>query len=143
MHMKEEKEKGIPVRVLLRGRVGGQEQNGEYRGVLYPAEPESRLEYREEADDGTQVLCTLHAAADRVRLIRHGVCEMHFVPGQTHRGLYRVHPYAFDLSLTAHVVKAALCRSGGTVELAYTVALGGEEQQAQLSLEIRREEENL
>ncbi len=77
--------------------------------------------------DGTEVETRLELYGEDVRLIRSGAVEsnMLFSKGKEHKSLYRIPPYAFELSLEATRVKNSLTFFGGSLELEYKMTLGG------------------
>lgn len=88
--------------------------------------------------EGDGVTVTLAAAPGEVTVTRRGAARsrMVFRPGERYEGVYGTPYGAFDLAVTTHSLLCSLTRSGGRVELRYTLTLGGGDAEMAIAIDV-------
>lgn len=93
----------------------------------------------EESGEGGRTSCTLRLSEDGATLTRLGAidCVMQFKEGRTTSTVYKIPPYAFDMSLNALRIRNEVGREGGDVRLIYLMSVGGQEKRARMKISVR------
>ncbi len=107
----------------------------EASGVLRKSAASLTLTYSERCEEGT-TLCRVRIAGDTVTVERRGaiLSELRFRTGETHRSLYRIPPYSFDMELTTHALSVKEEAGCLTVSVTYTATVGGASQKTRFCL---------
>ncbi len=96
-----------------------------------------RITYKTSAEGViTETVIELYGTA--VRLIRSGAVESNIVfeAGTTHPSLYKIPPYAFDMSVATERLESSLSKDGGELLLLYKMQLGGMEKACKMQISI-------
>ncbi len=97
---------------------------------------ETTLSYRETSRSG-DVLCTITAKRNGIVTVsRRGacVCDMVFEEGKTHKSLYSVPPFSFDMCITAERTRLDFSDDGGTLILIYRMNIGGQDKSVKFKI---------
>lgn len=92
----------------------------------------------EEKNEGGACETRLTVTELGVRLVRHGAIEsvMEFRVGELTKTVYSVPPFSFDAEIETKRIKSTLTECGGTLELRYTLTIGGAKKKTRLSLTV-------
>ncbi len=95
----------------------------------------ARISYKSE-NENTLTETALEFYGTAIRLIRRGALEsdMLFEPGVEHKSVYKIPPYEFDMSVTAKRTEISVNSEGGTVELEYSMEVGGAKKECVMEL---------
>ena len=80
--------------------------------------------------------CSLKIEGGQVALSRKGAvdCDILFKEGLTHSCIYRVPPYAFDMTVLTAKIRNSLTESGGELQLIYSMNIGGQEKKVRMKI---------
>ena len=94
------------------------------------------LSYKEERGD-SKVLCEITATANEATVTRRGdvVCDMLFSVGKTHKSIYKVPPFSFDMEISTARIDNTLEKPGGALSLFYNMNVGGAEKRCRMKIE--------
>lgn len=94
--------------------------------------------YREHTGSG-ECDCRVQVCGDRVAVTRSGAesAVMVFCEGLCHTAVYEAGGYRFDLVLETKTLHASLSPAGGTVNLVYTLTLGGEVRECEMHMKLK------
>ena len=95
------------------------------------------LSYREESENGP-IICDVTVCGGTVTVKRVGavVSEMVFEEGKTHKSLYSVPPYSFDVEIYTKKIRNSLTRDGGRIDIYYTINIGGADKNVKMRIEV-------
>ncbi len=96
--------------------------------------------YYVEENDGGKTYCTLSALKDGgAYLKRHGACEFELPlrEGEEVETVYKVSPYAFDVTVNPLKIRNSLTESGGEIALFYTMNIGGQNKKIKLKISAK------
>ena len=86
--------------------------------------------------EGDRVFTELHVAKDTVTLIRRGALEstLVFRPSEPYKTVYTAAGYSFDMLLTTKKIRSSLSKTGGELQLIYTMNVGGAAKSARMKI---------
>lgn len=101
-------------------------------GVLEGRGGIQRISYSETGEGG-EVSSEITVSSDSVRVVRRGalVSDILFRENFSHKSLYTVPPYAFDMEVFTLKIR----RSEGGIEIFYKMTLGGRDKRVKMTLE--------
>ena len=107
-------------------------------GYYHYDEDKILITYCEERE-GTRLTSEILVSDGSVRVRRSGaiVSDMEIKEGFTDRSVYSVPPYKFDMEVVGRRVRLELCEDGGTIDLRYSMKIGGAEKSAGMKIWIR------
>jgi uncharacterized beta-barrel protein YwiB (DUF1934 family) len=87
--------------------------------------------------EGGEVFSDITVLSDSVRVVRRGAIEsdMYFSEGESHKSLYKVVPYTFDVEITTTKIRNNLTRDGGYVQIFYKMRIGGADKAVRMKIE--------
>lgn len=96
------------------------------RGGIY------RISYSETGEGG-EVFSEITVNSDSVRVVRRGaiVSDILFKENFSHKSLYTVPPYAFDMEVSTSKIR----RGEGRLDIFYKMTLGGQDKRVKMTLE--------
>lgn len=101
----------------------------------------TEITYTEESD-GNKTLCTLTLDSGRVLLSRRGAveCDFSFTEGESCSCIYKVPPYAFDM--TVHTLKIRTSAGEGVFELRliYLMNIGGQNKKVRMKISVKNKD---
>jgi uncharacterized beta-barrel protein YwiB (DUF1934 family) len=120
------------------GKPDGDIENDEFSvsGTLKTESGVTTIKYKEERD-GAKILCEISADGDEVKVARRGdvVCDMIFSLEKTHKSLYRIPPFSFDMEISTSRIENTIEKSGGTLSLFYSMNVGGAKKRCRMKIE--------
>lgn len=99
----------------------------------------TELSYVEE-NENDKTLCTLTLdEGGRVSLSRRGAveCNMIFAEGESHSLIYRVPPYAFDMTVHTLKIRRTQKDDGGELQLIYLMNIGGQNKKVRMKISVK------
>ena len=95
----------------------------------------TELSYKE-AREGAKILCEVKVKNGSIEVKRRGdvVCDMVFVAEKTHKPVYRVPPFSFDMEILTSRVESTIENVGGAISLFYTMKIGGAEKRCRMKI---------
>ena len=98
---------------------------------------EIRISYKNFVE-GAQISSQIVALGKEIIVKRSGaiISEMIFNCDEVYKTLYRIPPYAFDMEIKTESIKNDLSASGGTLEVKYTIDVGGAKKSAEMSITV-------
>ncbi len=93
-----------------------------------------------EESEGGKTYCTLSALKDGgAYLKRHGACEFEvpFREGERVEAVYKISPYAFDVTVDPLKIRNSLTESGGEIALFYSMNIGGQSKKVKLKISVK------
>ncbi len=98
----------------------------------------SLLSYKSESEGGI-ITTELFFEDGAVRIVRRGAIESEMLieVGKRHSSLYKIPPYAFDMSVTGESVRGGITPDGGELELAYSMSIGGVEKRCLMHITVK------
>lgn len=107
-------------------------------GFMKAAPDEIIINYAE-AVEGDKVFTELRVAGDTVTLVRHGALEstLVFCVGKPYETVYTAAGYSFDMLLTTRKIRSSLSKTGGELQLIYTMNVGGAAKSARMKITAR------
>lgn len=92
-----------------------------------------------EAVEGDKVFTELCAGDGAVTLVRRGALEstLVFRVGEPYKTVYTAAGYSFDMLLTTKKIRSTLSKSGGELQLIYTMNVGGAAKSARMKITAR------
>ena len=96
------------------------------------------LDYKEVSEENKTLVSLSVDEGGRVELSRRGavVCDMIFAEGEEHCCLYQIPPYSFDMTLKTKKVRTTLSRSGGELQLIYSMNVGGQDKNVRMKIRV-------
>lgn len=97
---------------------------------------EYTITYSEKAEGG-DVYSDITVNETSVKVVRRGAIEsdMLFSEGTSHKSLYKVTPYSFDMEITTSKIRNNLTRDGGSVQIFYKMKIGGADKAVRMKIE--------
>ena len=107
-------------------------------GFIKAREGAVELTYAEKTEGGN-VFCRLTVEDGGVLLSRSGAveCNLSFREGETSSTVYKIPPYAFDMSVSTKRVRTTLTEQGGELQLVYLMSIGGQDRQARMKISAK------
>ncbi len=86
----------------------------------------TRISYKS-VSDGAKTETVIEPIGALIRLVRSGAIEseMLFEVGRVHASVYKIPPFAFDMTVKTSKIESSLSPFGGTLVLEYTMTVGG------------------
>ena len=108
-------------------------------GIIRQNEDEFTIDYIEKNEE-YKTYCTLVARGEIVKLSRKGAvdCDVLFDTATPCECIYRVPPYAFDMSVRTIRVRNSLNEKGGELQLIYAMNIGGQDKKVRMSIKARK-----
>ena len=93
------------------------------------------LSYEERREDA-KILCEISAKKDRVEVRRRKdvACDMLFLPNATHKCIYKVPPFSFDMEIKTSRIENTIENPGGALTLFYSMIIGGAEKRCRMKI---------
>jgi uncharacterized beta-barrel protein YwiB (DUF1934 family) len=106
-------------------------------GVLDVCDGALTLTYDEVQDGGVAVACTIACEGGTVRVLRSGAIssELIFEEGKTQKSLYKIPPYAFDMTVRTKRVRGSLTSAEG-LSLIYSMEIGGAKKDCRMEISL-------
>lgn len=110
-------------------------------GFMKIVDDEIIINYAETVE-GDKVFTELRVEDDTVTLVRHGALEskLVFCVGEPYKTVYTAAGYSFDMLLTTKKIRSNLTKSGGELQLIYTMTVGGAAKSARMKITARPKE---
>jgi uncharacterized beta-barrel protein YwiB (DUF1934 family) len=107
-------------------------------GIVRTDGNEFTIDYVEKNED-YKTYCTLTVNGEVVKLSRRGAveCDILFDTATVCDTIYRVPPYAFDMSVRTARVRNSLTESGGDLRLIYLMNIGGQDKKVRMSIKVK------
>ena len=107
-------------------------------GIIRQNGDEFTIDYIEKNED-YKTYCTLVARGEIVKLSRKGAvdCDVLFDTATPCDCIYRVPPYAFDMSVRTIRVRNSLSENGGELQLIYAMNIGGQDKKVRMSIKAK------
>lgn len=107
-----------------------------YSATLALRDGIARIEYSERTDGGP-LTTVITARGERITLIRHGAIESELVfeRNTTHRSIYSMPPYSFDMTVSTMLVKNNIVENK-TLHFVYKMTLGGADKRVTMTLTV-------
>ncbi len=108
-------------------------------GTLAVSERGKRLSFTEEAE-GQKTTSTLYVSDGRIVLKKRGDVEsdITFIEGDESKSIYRVGPYAFDMTVRTKKIRSTLTENGGELSLIYSMNVGGQDKNVRMKISAKR-----
>ena len=89
-----------------------------------------------EDNEGQKTVTTLFMIKDKVTLGKRGAIESNisFLEGEVYKTVYRVGPYAFDMTVETKRIRNSMTRLGGELQLIYSMNVGGQEKNVRMKI---------
>ena len=118
--------------------VGEEEKSETEASCFYHLLEEQILITYSENSEGGRIDSEITVKNDTVTVKRSGALESELVfeEGKSHSSLYKIPPYAFDALVTTKKIRRNLSRGGGTLDLHYTMKIGGADKAARMKIWI-------
>lgn len=109
-------------------------------GTLTLSEMGKRLSFTEE-ENGEKTTSTLYITDEKITLKKRGaiVSDLTFTEGEDTSSIYRVGPYAFDMTVKTKRIRNSLTAEGGELTLLYSMNVGGQEKNVRMKISARQE----
>lgn len=93
-----------------------------------------------EESDGQSATSRLKITDGGVHLTKSGAInsDMRFAEGESFDTLYKVGPYAFDMTVKTKRIRCDLTENGGTLQLIYSMNIGGQEKNVRMKISAKR-----
>ena len=106
-------------------------------GFLKVAQSTMELSYVESTEE-SRTTVDMRLTPQRVELSRRGsvVCDMIFDESEPCRCIYSIPPYSFDMSINTKKIRSSLCKSGGDLQLIYSMNVGGQEKRVRMKISV-------
>ena len=97
------------------------------------------LSYTEKTEGGA-VCSDIEFSGDEIRVARRGAvhADMLFREGITHRGLYKVPPFSFDMEILATRVRTDISQDSGEADIIYSMTIGGANKKTRMRISYRK-----
>ena len=107
-------------------------------GELSVGEKGMKLSFTEQSE-GAKTTSTLYIIDNKVILQKHGAIESEiaFREGEEYATVYKVGPYAFDMTVRAKKIRNSLTRVGGELQLIYSMNVGGQEKNVRMKISAK------
>ncbi len=108
-------------------------------GIVRTDGNEFTIDYVEKNED-YKTYCTLTVNGEVVKLSRRGAvdCDILFDTATVCDTIYRVPPYAFDMSVKTKRIRSALTEEGGELSLIYSMNVGGQDKNVRMKISAKR-----
>ena len=108
-------------------------------GTLTVSDKGMKLAFTETNESDTTT-STIFISGDDVLLFKRGAinADMRFSEGVREKTLYRVGPYAFDMTITTKRIRRDLSENGGELRLLYSMNVGGQEKDVRMKITAKR-----
>ena len=92
-----------------------------------------------EDTEGGRLTSEIFVSDGSVRVKRTGAIEsdMEIKEGFTDRSIYSIPPYKFDMEITGRRIRSELSEDGGSVDLRYSMKVGGADKSVRMTIWIR------
>ena len=121
------------------GLVEGDVEKTETRpeGFYKVSDEELVISEREESENGP-IICDVTVRESSVTVKRAGavVSLMEFEEGKTHKSVYSVPPYSFDIEIYTKKIRNNLGRDGGRLDIHYKMNIGGADTNVRMKIEV-------
>ena len=109
-------------------------------GTLTLGDAGMRLSFTE-SENGESTTSTLYLTEEKIILKKRGaiVSDLTFREGDETVSIYRVGPYAFDMTLKTKRIRNSLSPEGGELTLLYAMNVGGQEKNVRMKISARQE----
>ncbi len=107
-------------------------------GDLSVSDKGMKLSFSEE-NEGGKTVSTLYLLEESVILHKHGAIESEiaFREGEEYKTVYKVGPYAFDMTVRAKKIRNSLTRVGGELQLIYSMNVGGQDKNVRMKISAK------
>ena len=108
-------------------------------GLLVTGERGQRLTFTEESE-GQITTSALYINDEKVILKKRGGVEsdMTFCEGGESVSIYRIGPYAFDMTVKTKKIRNSLTEDGGELVLLYSMNVGGQEKNVRMKISAKK-----
>ena len=124
--------------LLPSGLIDGEAERTEISpdGFLKISEGEYEITYSE-LTEGGKVVSDITVTERSVRVKRAGAVEsdMHFEEGLTHKSVYTVEPYSFDVEIATRKIRNNMTRDSGMLDIHYSMKIGGADKAVRMKIE--------
>ena len=105
---------------------------------FYKIAEDSYLIMYSEQTDGGRVVSDIEIRDNFVSVKRRGGLESNllFTEGESHKSLYTIPPYSFDVEIITKKIRNNLTRDGGRLDIFYTMKIGGQDKNIKMKIEI-------
>lgn len=95
------------------------------------------LSYKE-VREGSSVSCEIRAKENEVKVMRRGdvICDLLFSLTKTHKSIYQVPPFSFDMEISTLRIENNLNTDGGTLALFYNMQVGGAQKRCRMKITV-------
>ena len=119
------------------GLPDGESEKDEFkvRGFVKDENGEITISYVEKREESS-VSCDVTVKENSVEVKRRGdvFCDMIFTVGKTHKTVYKVPPFSFDMEIRALRVESNIQKEGGSISLLYLTNIGGAEKRCRMKI---------
>ena len=107
------------------------------KGSFLTEEGKYEIKYDEVSEEYT-THCSLTLDKGKALLSRKGavVCDIAFEEGKTSSCIYRVPPYAFDMTVFTSKIRNSITENGGEVQLIYSMNIGGHDKKVRMKIKV-------
>ncbi len=95
-----------------------------------------------ESREGAEVECRIVSENGVITVSRRGavVCDLRFEAGVTHKTLYKVPPFTFDMSCSLIKQSSDFTENGGMLTILYKMNVGGADKKVKMKISLEAEE---
>ena len=107
-------------------------------GTLTVSDRGMKLSFCEESEE-QKTTSTLYMTAEKIILQKRGAIEsdITFREGEESSSIYKVGPYAFDMTVKAKKIRNSLTQAGGDIQLIYSMNVGGQEKNVRMKISAK------
>ena len=104
-------------------------------GDLTVSDKGMKLSFTEDCE-GQKTVTTLFVINDKVTLGKRGAIEsdITFHEGEIYKTVYKVGPYAFDMTVDTKRIRCNMTRLGGELQLIYSMNVGGQDKNVRMKI---------
>lgn len=101
----------------------------------------TEITYTEESED-SKTFCTLTVDGERVLLSRRGAveCDLTFKEGEGCSCIYRVPPYAFDMTVHTLKIRTTVSNANTELQLIYLMNIGGQNKKVRMKISVKNKD---
>ena len=93
-----------------------------------------------ERSEGAKSLATFTLSGDTLTVSRTGAIEstLVFQNGKSYKTLYKIPPYAFDMTVKTLRLDIGMTEAGGEISVLYTMSIGGADKRVRMKIFLMR-----
>lgn len=97
------------------------------------------ITYGEKDEYGGRTVTDIKIDGARVELSRRGAMDYNIVfeEGKSYSGIYAIPPYKFDMTVLTKKIRKNLSRTGGELQLIYSMNVGGGEKACRMKISVK------